>query len=301
VLVDVTLIGGGTVVLDAHFDAARTLAMIEAERITDLFLVEPQLFAMMDHADVARRDLSSLRRVTHIGGSAPAILRRRAMARLGPVLTHVYGASEAGLISMLSPDECSAMPGLLASAGRVREGVQLRLRRADGQLAHGGECGRIEVKSAAVAQGYRNMPDEDALKFRDGWCLTGDVGFIDRDGYVQILGRAADVAEIDARTIGPAQIEDVLCRLPDVRYAVAFTTSGAPGWLVALEAWRGERIDIARCASALKASLGACVAQKVRVAVIDRVPLTEQGKADRAAIEKAVRGRGETVGLCVYQ
>jgi fatty-acyl-CoA synthase len=101
VLVDATLIGGGTVVLEQHYDPAQTLATIESERITDMLLVEPQLFETMNHPDVGRRKLSSLRSIVHIGGSAPAVLRRRAAARLGSVLNHAYGASEMGLVSIL--------------------------------------------------------------------------------------------------------------------------------------------------------------------------------------------------------
>jgi fatty-acyl-CoA synthase len=118
VLVDMTLLGGGTVVLEQSFDAAGTLATVERERITDLFLVEPQLFEMMDHPDVARRDLSSLRTITHIGASAPPLLRRRARERLGPVIAHTYGASEMGVVSSLGAAEHDlAVPELFSSAG----------------------------------------------------------------------------------------------------------------------------------------------------------------------------------------
>ena len=151
VLVDTTLIGGGTVVLKRRYDPAETLATIESDRITDVFLVEPQLFETMDHPDVGRRDLSSLRSIAHIGGSAPAVLRQRAIARLGPVLTHMYGASETGLVSILPPSAYEANPDLLACAGRIRPGVEVRLRRADGTLARAGQCGNIEVRSLAVA------------------------------------------------------------------------------------------------------------------------------------------------------
>ncbi|SAL11191.1 AMP-dependent synthetase/ligase [Caballeronia peredens] len=289
VLVDMTLAGGGTVVLADRYDAASTLETIEAERITDMLLVEPQLFETMDHPDVARRDLSSLRSIAHVGGSAPAVLRGRAMKRLGPVLTHMYGASEAGLVSVLPASEASARADLLSSAGRVRAGVDVRVRCSDGSLAHDGEAGSIEVKSAAVAAGYRNQPDEQAKKFVDGWCLMGDIGYIDAEGYLHILGRAADVAQIDGLIIGPTQIEDVLCSLPDVRYAVAFAAIGASdgrAWTVAVEPWHGRMIDVERCTRVLSACFGACVANALRVAVFERVPLTEQGKPDRVTIEK---------------
>ena len=305
VLVDNTLLSGGTVVLKPSYDPADTLATIEAERITDLLLVEPQLFETMDHRDACRRDLSSLRAITHIGGSAPATLRRRAIARFGPVLTHMYGASEMGLVSVLTPSDYLSDPGKLESAGgRILPGVDVRIRRADGTLAHEGQAGGIEVKSATVAQGYRHQPSEAAHKFRDGWCITGDVGFIDANGYLQVLGRAADIAEIDGVANGPAQIEEALCALPAVRYAVAVATDDRAcgfGWTIVATPWPGERIDIGRCMRAIEAACGAPVASSVRIIVAQRVPLTEQGKVDRDAIgkmcEKAQDGTESASGM----
>jgi fatty-acyl-CoA synthase len=292
VLVDNTLLGGGTVVLKPRYDPADTLATIEAERITDVLLVEPQLFETMDHPDVDRRNLSSLRSIAHIGGSAPAILRQRAIARLGPVLTHMYGASEAGLVSVLTPSDFLTDPALLNSAGRIRPGVDVRVRRTDGRFARGGQHGAIEVRSAAVAQGYYRQPIESAQKFRDGWCLTGDIGFIDEKLHLHVLGRAADVTEIDGVVIGPAQLETPLCALADVRYARAVAATEAGGgyrWNVVVVPWTGRRIDIAHCLRALESACGVKVAQAVRMAAVPRVPLTEQGKVDRAAIGRMCR------------
>jgi fatty-acyl-CoA synthase len=292
VLVDTTLIGGGTVVLKRRYDPAETLATIESERITDVLLVEPQLFETMDHPDVDRRDLSSLRSIAHVGGSAPAVLRQRAITRLGPVLTHMYGASEAGLVSILPPSAYETNPDLLACAGRIRAGVEVRLRRTDGRLARAGQCGTIEVRSAAVADGYYHQPVEEAHKFQDGWCLTGDVAFIDEAANLHVLGRAADVAEIHGLAIGPTQIEDALCRLPDVRYAVALAANNAAGkygWNVLIEPWVAGQADVARCVHRLKTVFGSVGANRIRVVVADRVPLTEQGKADRTAIEKILQ------------
>ncbi|HVE07361.1 MAG TPA: AMP-binding protein [Paraburkholderia sp.] len=295
VLVDNTLMGGGTVVLKPFYDAADTLATIEAERITDLLLVEPQLFETMDHADVERRDLSSLRSIAHIGGSAPAILRRRAIARLGLVLTHLYGASEAGLVSMLTPADYRFDPDLLASAGRIRPGVQVRIRRADGTLALPGQAGSIEVKSAAVAHGYHHQPADSARKFRGEWCVMGDIGFIDAQRNLHVLGRAVDVAPINGVETGPTQIESPLCALPEVRYAVAVATDDIarePIWNVVVVPWPGKRIDMPRCMRALEQVFGVNIAHTVQMVAAQRVPLTEQGKVDRVAIARMCDAAG---------
>jgi fatty-acyl-CoA synthase len=204
----------------------------------------------------------------------------------------MYGASEAGLVSILPPSAYETNPDLLACAGRIRAGVEVRLRRTDGRLARAGQCGTIEVRSAAVADGYYHQPVEEAHKFQDGWCLTGDVAFIDEAANLHVLGRAADVAEIHGLAIGPTQIEDALCRLPDVRYAVALAANNAAGkygWNVLIEPWVAGQADVARCVHRLKTVFGSVGANRIRVVVADRVPLTEQGKADRTAIEKILQ------------
>jgi fatty-acyl-CoA synthase len=167
-LVDTTLLGGGTVILQSAFQPAATLAAIETERVTHLFLVEPQLFDLMDHPDVTQRDLSSLSVLTHIGAAAPPILRMRARERLGPVIAHPYGASEMGLVSALTPPEHDlAYPDRFTCAGRILPGVEVRFRSPDGALDE--RAGAIEVRSPAMASGYLRRPVEQAMNFIDGW------------------------------------------------------------------------------------------------------------------------------------
>ena len=127
-LVDTTLLGGGTVVLQDEVEPAATLAAIESARITDLFLVEPQLFAVIDHPDVATRDLSSLRAVVHIGASAPATLRRAGPGRLGAGgRPHLRGQRDRH--RQRAPARRARPPDRFACAGRPVPGVEVRFRR----------------------------------------------------------------------------------------------------------------------------------------------------------------------------
>ncbi|WP_159717859.1 AMP-binding protein [Geminicoccus flavidas] len=289
-LVDITLLGGGTVVLVDHFEPAATLAMIEVERITDLFLVEPQLFELMDHPDVGHRDLSSLRVINHIGASAPASLRRRARARLGPVIAHTYGASEIGLVSVLTPAEHDpSVPERFTCAGRIFPGVEVRFRGADGAPVEPGEPGEIEVRSPAMAAGYRNRPDLQAAAFQDGWYRTGDLGRLDPDGYLHVLGRTADIAWEGGMMVTPTLLEDTLCGLAQVRYAMVVAEPDGGARLAAMLPWPGGRIDLEACRAAVLAQFGAALARSMVWLPLERMPLTEQGKPDRAAIRELGR------------
>lgn len=289
VLVDVTLGGGGRVVLQDRYVADDTLAAIETERITHLFLVEPQLFEMMDHPDVDERDLTSLRSLTHIGASAPPSLRLRARRRLGPIIEHTYGASEMGIVSMLPAGEHDpSPPETFTSAGRIRPGVEIRFRRADGTLASG-ETGAIEVRSPGMASGYRNNPALTAEHFSDGWYSSGDLGRLDGGGLLHIRGRAADAQHSAGALVMPVDLEEAICHVPGVRYAVVIRDGATGADIAAIVPESGLQVDRQRVRQAIATKFGRDFTTSVVMIGVSHIPLTEQGKPDRAAIEALAR------------
>jgi acyl-CoA synthetase (AMP-forming)/AMP-acid ligase II len=270
---DQTLLAGGTVVFRDGFDAADVLATIEAERITHVGLVEPSLVELADHPDVPRRDLSSLRAISHIGANAPASLRRRLLERIGPVLVHPYGASEVGIISLLAPPEYDlSRPELLGSAGRPLPGIDVRIEAADGSPAPAGEVGAIVVRTPAVADGYAG--GLGPVRSPDGAYRPGDLGRLDADGYLHVRGRAADARRIDGRLVLPLDVEEELCAQPGVRYAVALPDPAPDGRFAAA-------VVLAPGADVHADTLAGCVDGRARIVVVDRIPTTEQGKPDR--------------------
>jgi fatty-acyl-CoA synthase len=290
VLVDITLLGGGRVVLREAYEAADTLATIEAEKISDLFLVEPQLFELMDDPGIDACDLSSLRSLTHIGSSAPSSLRQRARKRFGPIIGHAYGASEMGLVSVFAPiDHDVSRPESFTSAGRIQPGVDVRFRGADGRLVDSGEIGVIEVRSPAMANGYRNNPGLSSRSFQEGWYHTGDLGRLDGGGLLHILGRAVDAQEINGTLVTPTEMEEALCQHPSIRYAVVIRDADEHVTIAAVTAWAGVSIEDRVCRQAVMDRFGAAAVVSLLVVPVDRMPLTEQGKPDRAAIKQLAR------------
>jgi fatty-acyl-CoA synthase len=285
-LVDQTLLAGASVVLQDEYRADATLAAVEAERITHLFLVEPQLVDLMDRPAVAEHDLGSLRVLTHIGAMAAPVLRERARQRLGPVVMHAYGASEMGIVSALTPAEHDR-PSRFRCAGRIQPGVEVRFRRPDGGLDP--RAGAIEMRSPAMAQGYRHRPVEEAAQFVDGWYRSGDLGALDDEGMLRIRGRESDVGALGA--VSPVDMQDTLCRLPSVRYAVIVTDPERGGCVAALQAWPGGVVDTAACRTAVAAGYGASLAASVTLLPVEEVPLTGQGKPNRVALRAAAAGR----------
>lgn len=297
-LVDTTLLGGGTVILQSTFQPASTLAAIETERVTHLFLVEPQLFDLMDHPDVTHYDLGSLSVLTHIGAAAAPVLRMRARERLGPVIAHTYGTSEMGLVSALTPPEHDlAYPDRFTCAGRVLPGVEVRFRSPGGDLDE--RAGAIEVRSSAMASGYLRRPVEQAMNFIDGWYRTGDLGGLgglDEDSYLHIHGRVVDCAEIDGRPVTPTALRDLLCRRLDVRYAVIVLDPDTATRIAAIVSWPGQTVDTAGCLDTITEAFGPSVASTVVVLPVDRIPLTEQGKPNRPEIRRLGRELAAATG-----
>jgi fatty-acyl-CoA synthase len=287
-LVDSTLLGGGTVVLQDGYEPAATLAAIESERITHLFLVEPQLFDLMDNPDLARHDLSSLVMLTHIGAAAAPVLRMRARERFGPVIAHTYGASEMGLVAILAPAEHDpAQPSRFACAGRVLPSVEVRFRSPNGTLGAG--AGAIEVRSPAASSGYLHRPVEQAANFIDGWYRPGDLGELDDEGYLYIHGRVVDCAVIDGRLVTPVDLQDLLCRRADVRYAVIVLDPDTGTRVAAVLPWPGQPVDRAGCLAEIGTAFGPSLASTMVVLPLAAMPLTEQGKPNRPEIRRLGR------------
>ena len=245
VLVDQVLMGGGTVILRDRFDAREVLATIETERVTHLALVEPLLVELLDHPEFVARDLSSLVAISHIGADAAPSLRRRLLRRAGPVLTHAYGVSEAGMVSVLTaPDYSQERPERLSTAGVPLPGVDVRIERVDGSEAPRGEEGFIAVRSPQVTDGYDGVVTNGG--FRCDRYFTGDLGSVDHDGYLHVRGRATDQRQVAGRWLMPVDVQDALCDHAEVRYALAVPAGGGsgrwwcwrPGTLLTPTAWR---------------------------------------------------------------
>ena len=288
VLADQVLLGGGTLVLRDRFEPREVLRTIAGERITHLALVEPLLVELVDHPEFGRHDLSSLVALSHIGADAAPSLRRRLLRRAGEILAHPYGASEAGIITMLSPPDYSLrQPHRLATAGAPLPGVDLRIEGVDGTEAARGEEGLIAVRSDQVAEGYDR--EVQVGGFMGDRYRTGDVGLMDSDGFLRVRGRAADQRVVERRLVMPVDVQDALCGHPDVRYAVAIPVE------------HGGFDAVVVLAPDADADLGEVTAYVVDrhgehlvphgIVAVDRIPVTEQGKPDRPRIATLLRER----------
>lgn len=220
----VTLLGGRHVMLP-KFDPEQVLEAIERERVTHIFMVPTMAAALLAAPSIATRDLSSLRRIKVGGAAAPPSLIARLSARLPACIVSAgYGLSETSPILTtasleagldLTPDSSVQ---LRSTAGLPLPGVQIEIRDDDDRPLprDGRSVGEICVRSNVVTKGYWNLPDETARAITDGWFHTGDVGWIDENGYISIVDRKKDIIITGGENVSSLEIENAIYEHPAV-------------------------------------------------------------------------------------
>jgi long-chain acyl-CoA synthetase len=216
------MLAGELLVLEEKFDAERTLALIEAHRLTHAYLV-PTMYVRLLRLDVrikAKYDLSSLRFVASTGSPCAAELKRSMIEWWGPVLHESYAASELGYVTAISSEEALRKPG---SAGRPVGDATVRILDGHGGELPRGAIGLIYARQPAYPDfTYNNDPQARLRLERDGLWTLGDMGFVDRDGYLYVCDRASDMVISGGVNIYPAEIEAALALMPGVRDCAVF-------------------------------------------------------------------------------
>lgn len=205
------------------FDPAHVLGCIQEERVTNMFVAPTMLKRLVDHPDVDRFDLSSLRSVVY--GGAPMLVEdlQRAIERLGPCLVQLYGQGESPMTITYLPHQDHRLDGdpdchrRLASAGIARTDVEVAIVDESGCRLDRGETGEIITRSDLVMKGYWRDPEASEKSLRGGWLHTGDLGYLDERGYLFLMDRSHDMIISGGENIYPREIEEVLVRHPAVR------------------------------------------------------------------------------------
>ncbi|MEV7570182.1 AMP-binding protein [Streptomyces tanashiensis] len=223
---DLTLLQGGSVVLQHAFEPAAVLSAIGRERITHTWLLPPLLNRLLDHPALPTTDLSCVERITY-GGSpaAPARLRQAAKA-FGPVLHSWYGQSETLGLTEVSPEEHTVVGrhGQI-TVGRPMAGVEITIRDERGASVPAGTQGEIVARSPGMMSGYWKRPELTAEVMREGWVRTGDVGYLDENGYLFLVDRCNDMIKVRGGGIYPSEVEAVLLTHPAVAQCAVFSVS----------------------------------------------------------------------------
>ncbi|XVQ06363.1 class I adenylate-forming enzyme family protein [Spirillospora sp. CA-255316] len=222
---------GACRVIHRRFDPARVLAEIEHGGVDHLPAVPTMIGLLVAHADSLGRPVGgALRSVVYAASPSAAPVLRRAVELFGPVFVQFYGLSEIPMpLTCLSARD-HVDPDLLGSAGRVTPFVTLRIVGRDGADVPRGEVGEVWAAADTVMTGYHQRTT-DAMTGQ--WFRTGDLGRLDRRGYLHLLGRADDVIITGGHNVHPQEVEAVLTSLaPQCEVAVFGTPDETWGEIV---------------------------------------------------------------------
>lgn len=214
----------GTQVTLSAFDPKVALDLIEKHSITDSLGVPTMLAAIAEEQHVRPRKTDTLKTLSH-GGSpiATEILRRTHSAFPTAELIEVYGATELSPLCTILTNEQELIDSPLArSCGRPALGNEINILDPDGKLLQPGEIGEVVVRGPNVMQGYWNKPEQTAAVLIDGAYWTGDLGYMDDQGYVFLVDRSKDMIVTGAENVYCTEVEEVLYQHPAILEAAVF-------------------------------------------------------------------------------
>ena len=209
-------------VLTPRFDAEQVLALVEKHRIDVLYLVPIMYVRLLKLPPEvrARYDLSSIRFVASTGSPCAPEVKRAMLDWFGPVIHETYASSEAGMVTVATPEDAAERPG---TAGRPVDAASVRIIDESGRPCAPGEVGLVYVRQPAYPDfTYLNNDAARRTIDVDGRVTLGDMGYLDADGYLFICDRASDMVISGGVNIYPAEIEHELVRYPGVADCVVF-------------------------------------------------------------------------------
>jgi fatty-acyl-CoA synthase len=289
------ILKGGTIVLEKGFEAGRVLELIERHGITMLSGVPTTYQLLADHPNWAATDLSTLTKLT-CGGSAVPTRILNAYEERGLSFSQGYGMTET------SPGATSLSPSMTrekqGSVGLPHFFTDIRIADENGVMVPRGTVGEIEISGPNVFLGYHGMPEATADAFTaDGWFRSGDLGYLDADGYLYISDRLKDMIISGGENIYPAEVENLISDITGVSGVAVIGVPderwGEVPWAV-VTLRDDAAVDTVPDTASVRAYLEGKIARyKIpkNVVVVDELPRTASGKVRKADLRARFGGR----------
>lgn len=287
VATNIILAAGASIIFLPRFDAAEMLRQLP--RATAMMGVPTFYIRLLDEPGFTRDLVQHVR--LFVSGSAPlsADIHREFRARTGHAILERYGMTETNM-NTSNPYDGDRIAG---TVGRPLPGVSIRITDPEnGRELPKGEVGVIEIAGPNVFKGYWRMPEKTEAEFRDGWFISGDLGFIDAQGYVSIVGRAKDLIISGGYNVYPAEVETAIDELPEVHESAVI---GVPHrdlgeGVVAVIVPRDKGFADAGAIQTGLAEKLARFKQPKAILFVDALPKNAMGKVQKAALRETHKG-----------
>ncbi len=290
------LFAGGTVRIMAKFDCAKWLEHAHSDQTTVTMLVPVQYQRLMDFAAFGDFDLSSLALKYCTSAPFSAELKAQVLRRMPGSLIEIYSMTEGGVVCLLS---CHEFPDKLHTVGRPAPGSELKVLDDDDRPVPAGTPGNLIGRSQTMMSGYKNQPDKTAdAQWIDPatgevWMRMGDIGRVDEDGFVELVGRAKDMIISGGFNIYPSDLEAELIKESDVMEAAVVGIASrqwgeTPVGFVVLDAKHRDPDEIY---AAVNARLGKTQRLSALYA-IDEMPRSHIGKLLKTQLREKAEERG---------
>lgn len=286
------IIKGSEIFIESKFDEASVLKSIEENKITFTNMVPTMLYRIIDYMEDKNFDTSSLR--TIIYGTAPITSKRleQALNIFGPVFIQTYGLTETpGAVTELTKVEHKKMISndskRILSCGRSTSYSRIKIVDENGQEIERNVEGEIIIQSLVDLDSYHNLPCQTEETIKDGWVYTGDVGYMDEDGYVYILDRKKDMVISGGMNVYSSEVENVIQKHPKVR-TVAVIGTPDDDWGEAVTAFiipKDQYLRIEEIQEWCKGRLASYKQPKL-IHFQDTLPLTPYGKLDKKLLRE---------------
>ncbi len=218
-----SLLSGAAIVIPESYNAQVFLEMIQKHKVTRMFITPSLLIDILDCSGLDNYNLSSLENIIYGTETLAAAKLEEAIEKFGPILQQGYGSAEVlPPVSMLQPQDHMenhkiANRNILTSVGKVVPQVSVKIVDDNHNDIPFMEKGHVLIKSPTLFKGYWNQPKLNTKVFIDGWLKIGDIGYLEPDGRLHILGRSADIIKKDCRIIYPRLIEEHVHDHPAVK------------------------------------------------------------------------------------
>ena len=209
---------GATYVLHRAFDAEAFIDTVERERVTHTMLVPSQIIAILDARGFDPARLTSLECILSLGAPLHVEHKERLLRLLPDRFYELYGLTE-GFVTILDRDDATRKAG---SVGVPPPFFEMRIVGEDGRDLAPGGVGEIVGRGPITMPGYLDRPDLTAAALRDGWLYTGDLGYVDEEGFLFLVDRKKDMIDSGGVKVYPKDVEEVAARHPEVREVAVF-------------------------------------------------------------------------------